>query len=193
MTPTTHSPRYPHVTYAMIAAELTREGKARRRTYPGMIEQGRMTPEQAEHGYQLAAAWLEDVQRFTAYLALPAPRGHAMPAEQRTLGFTWAERRAGIDRELGQRHRLYPRWIEAARLDAAEAQRRIDCLMVMAEIYDDGLDWHDSFGTRPIFPLLTANHVQEPAQREALAQWLAHVHHVLTARSGEQNQQELAL
>lgn len=194
---TTHSPRYPQITYAMIAAELQREAQARRRTYPGMLEQGRMTPEQAEAGYQMAAAWLHDLCRFDAYLALPAPRPHAMPAEARTpehLGaFTWAERRAALDRELGQRHRLYPRWVEAARLDPAEAQRRINCLTVMAEIYDDGLDWHDSFGTRPIFPLLTANHVQEPAQREALAQWLAHVHHVLTARSGEQNQQELAL
>lgn len=193
MTATTHSPRYPHVTYAMIAAELFRENQARHRTYPAMIEQGRMTAEQAEAGYQMALAWLEDVQRLTAYLALPAPRPHAMPAEQRTLGLTWAERRAALDRELGQRARLYPRWIAAARLDPAEAQRRIDCLTAMAEIYDDGLDWHDSFGTRPIFPLLTANDVQEPAQREALAQWLAHVHHVLTARSGEQNQQELAL
>jgi len=191
MSPTTHSPRYPAITYAHVAAELFREGQSRHRTYPAMIEQGRMTPEQAEQGYQMAHAWLEDCSRLTSYLALPAPRPHAMPHQHRTLNFTWAERRAAIDRELAQRRRLYPRWIEAARLDAAQAQHRLDCLTVMAEIYDDGLDWHDSFGTRPIFPLITANHVQEPAMREALAQWLAHVHHVLTARSGAQDQQEL--
>lgn len=191
--PATHSPRYPHVTYAMIAAELVRETMARCRTYPSMANQGRMTAEQVKVGLQMAEAWQEDLHRFTSYLALPAPRPHAMPAEARTLGFVWAERRAAIERELAQRRRLYPRWIEAARLDPAEAQQRIDCLMVMAEIYDDGLDWHDSFGTRPIFALMRATRIEDPAQREAIDQWRAHVHQVLTARSGEQNQQELAL
>ena len=193
MTPTHHSPRFPNVSYADIAAELSREAAARQRAYPAMIEQGRMTTEGAELGHAMVRALLEDLQRFTSYLALPAPRPHPMPHQLRTEGFTWAERRAGIAREQDQRARLYPRWIASARLDQAEAQRRNDRLAVMAEIYDDGLDWHDSFGTRPIFPLITANHVDDPAQRQALEQWLAHVHHVLAARAGQQDQQELAL
>lgn len=193
MAPQHHSPRYPGVTYADVAAELTREAAARRRAYPGMIEQGRMTAEDAEAGYRIAAAWLEDLARFVGYLQIPAPRPHAMPFQYRTQGFTWAERRAAIAREQDQRARFFPRSIASARLDAAEAQRRNDRLAVMAEIYDDGLDWHDSFGTRPIFPLITANQVKDPAQREALEQWLAHVHHTLAARAGETDQQELAL
>ena len=187
------SVRHPHITWPALAAELEREAAARSRAYPAMIEQGRMTEDDAQQGRHMVAAWAEDLARLMAYLALPAPRPHAMPHQPRTRGFTWAERRAALDREFAQRARLYPRWIASARLDPAEAQRRIDCLTVLAELYDDGLDWHDSFGTRPIFTLVTATRIDDPAQAEAIDQWLSHVHHTLTARSGADHQQELAL
>lgn len=186
------STRHPHVTHAMIAAELAREAEARRRTYPAMIEQGRMTAEDAERGHAVCAAWADDIARVIAFWAAPFPRG-AMPCQPRTRGFTWAERRSALDRELQQRARLYPRWIAQARLDAGEAQQRTQRLAAMADLYDEGLDWHDSFGTRPLFHLLTAPTIEDEDQREALAQWRTHCNHVWSSRDGQQSQKELAL
>jgi hypothetical protein len=167
---------------AEIAAELAREAAFRRAAYPRMVERLQMSRDQEQAGYALCAAWAADCTRYGAYLSSTPPLAPFAPVA-RSGGFTWHERRAGIARELDQRARLYPAWVAAGRLDAAEATLRNARLSAMAGLYDDGHDWHDSFGTRPPFGRMDEIHLPEP-MREARQQWFAHVHHVLAMRHG---------
>lgn len=175
----------PHVD---IATELHREAASRRRAYPGMIERLRLTQAQADVEQLLVATWLQDLERYAAYAALPDPRP-APPLMERVNGFTWADRRAGVQRELDRRSRLYPKWIAAGDLDAAEAATRTARLTALLDFYDEGWDWHDSFGRRfdlrPIDPT--------PDQAETNRQWLAHIHNTLSRRHGTPQQEALAL
>ena len=182
------STRHPQVSFDDIAAELEREAEARRRAYPGMIEKMRLTEQAAQLEHRLVAAWRADLARYIAYLGQTIPRGPA-PYAVRTDGFTWYDRRQGLARELDRRARLYPKWIAAGTLDQAEADQRVARLTVMAEIYDEGWDWHDSFGTRPV---LAGEPTNEP-QAEARRQWWAHYHAVMQSRHGQPAQEALAL
>lgn len=176
------------MTAADILAEIQREAASRRAAYPRLIERLRLTESQALAEQQLCHAWAADVTRREAYLANPYPRP-APPLEVRVHGFTWAERRGGVQRELDRRARLYPKWIAAGELDQGEADTRTARLTALLDIYDDGWDWHDSFGRR--FDL----RAQEPDadQAEANRQWWAHFHETMARRNGAAAQESFAL
>lgn len=174
-----------------IASELAREMAFRRATYPRLVTKMQLTTEQEQAGYALCAAWQADCARYAAHLSQQPITTPIAPVALQN-GFTWHDRRNGITRELEQRARLYPKWIDALRLDATEAARRIARLSAMADLYDEGFDWHDSFGTRPPFGRMDEIHLPDPI-REARHQWFAHVHHVLATRHGTPQQEQLAL
>lgn len=175
-----------------IASELAREMASRRATYPRLVTKLQMTAAQEQAAYALCAAWQADCARYTAHLSQTPPFVPLQPI-QRQNGFTWHERRFGITRELEQRARLYPKWIAALRLDPAQAARQIERLTAMATLYDEGHDWHDSFGQRPPFGRRFCASDHTPAEREALTQWWRHVHQVHTTRYGAPHQEQLAL
>lgn len=175
-------------TYAECAEELAREAAARRAAYPALIEKLRMTESGAAIEHALVATWRIDLARYVDFLALPFPR--SAPAQlERSAGFTWADRRGGLQRELDRRARLYPKWIAAGQLDQVEADRRVARLSVMLEIYDNGWDWHDSFGRRPNLSIVHP----DAATRETNASWLSHYQSVMAHRHGTPAQEALAL
>lgn len=181
------------MTPAAIAAEIAREAQARRAAYPGMIARLKMTEQQAVAEIALCAAWAADVARWGDWLAQVPPRAPIAPVARQN-GFSWADRRQGLARELDRRARLYPRWIAAGQLDQADADHRTACLATLAAVYDEGLDWHDSFGTRPPFGRRFAREQEHtPAEVEAIRQWWHHVHATLAARYGTPQQEALAL
>lgn len=196
------SPRFPDVSTADVLAEIEREAASRLRAHPAMVDKMRMTAEAATREQRLCEAWAADVRRWRDWTAGAPARWQAYmagqqvprcPAQVHTLGFTWHDRRDGIARELERRARYYPRWIAAGQLDSAEAARRNDRLAVLAEIYDDGWDWHDTFGLHPTLGRTMGSEPTTPAEAECRAQWHAHVLHVLTARAGGHQQEQLAL
>lgn len=175
-----------------IAAELAREGAARRAAYPGMIERLRMTADQADYEMALCAVWQADLARYAPWLTDTLLRIPIAPV-LRSGGFSWHDRRNGITRELDRRARLYPQWIAGGSLDAAEAAKRTARLSAMADLYDEGFDWHDSFGNRPPFGARMTAGDHSPAETEATAQWWHHVHQTLATRHGAPLQEQLAL
>ncbi len=191
MTPQPPSTRYPAITIDQVLAEIEREAQWRARAYPAMIQKMRLTAEAAALEQRLCEAWAADVRRYRTWAATPPVPPHQPQA--RVLGFTWADRRQGLARELDRRARLYPKWIAAGRLDPAAAHLQTDRLTVLADIYDDGWDWHDTFGRRPPFGKGMSQEPADEADAECRHQWAAHVHHVHTARAGGQPQEQLAL
>ncbi|WP_310532545.1 hypothetical protein [Novosphingobium sp.] len=135
--------RYPDVTWAAIAAELEREIHFRERTYDREITKGRMDPEAAKYQLAIARAWREDCHRFEQAHApiakgLPMQNPLQIPAVH---GLDWQARRAGVQRELTYRARLYPVWIDKGNLTTADAARRTRALEAMLALYDEGLDF----------------------------------------------------
>lgn len=166
------STRYPTVRFADALDELRREAAARRRTYPDWIARGRMT--QAEADYQLAIldAIAADVTRRARW----AGTGTRLPPAEHS--FTWHQRREAIAREMDQRTRLYPDWIAKGRLDQAEAARRIECLRAVADLFDDGHDWHARNGLR----IFLGHDPATAAEAEAQAEFWQHYTTVMQAR-----------
>lgn len=122
---------HPGVSFAALRAELAREAEARRRTYPGQIDKGRMTAADATWQHGVLAAIQQDCE---AVIALAVP---ALPA----CPYTWADKRGALTRELEQRRRFYPGWIAKGRLTADQAARQIAPLAAMLALYNDGLRW----------------------------------------------------
>ncbi|KUR80942.1 hypothetical protein [Novosphingobium sp. FSW06-99] len=175
-----------------IAAELARELAARRAAYPRQVERLQMTQAQADTELALCAAWGADHARYAAVLTATPPIAPIAPVAL-SGGFTWAQRRGALRQELDRRAQHYPRWIAQGKLDQAEATRRVTRLSAMADLYDEGHDWHDSFGTRPPFgPRFYAPDHTAP-EAEALRQWWTHVHQTLATRHGSPIQEQLAL
>lgn len=166
------STRFPDVTLADVLDELRREQTARRRTYPQQVERCRMTQAEADHQLALVAGLIEDVNRYHTRCILQ----QALPPA--THGFTWAQRRATITRELAQRARLYPQWIASGKLDQADADRATMRLTALADIYDDGFDWHATNGLRVLF----GTDAKTEAEREAQNQWHHHYTTTMQAR-----------
>lgn len=185
------STRFPQVSATDVLAEIEREAASRLRAYPALIDKLRLTAEAAALDQRLCEAWAADMRRWRDWSATVPLR--AMPAQAHMLGFTWADRRAGIARELDRRARLYPKWISAAQLNVDEARRRTDRLSALADLYDEGWDWHDTFGQRPPFGRGMSREPSSPAEAECRQQWHAHVTHVLAARAGGHQQEQLAL
>lgn len=180
------------IPFPEIAAELAREMASRRATYPRLITKIQMTGEQEQAGYALCAAWQADCARYAVHLSQRPITTPIVPVALQN-GFTWHDRRVGIARELDQRARLYPKWIDAMRLDPAEAARRTARLSAMADLYDEGYDWHDSFGTRPPFGFRFYAQDHTRAEKEAITQWWLHVHTTLAARQDTPLQVQLAV
>lgn len=175
-----------------IAQELTREMAARRATYPRMVERMRMTAEQMATEFALCSAWQADCARYGTWLASATPRAPIAPVAL-SGGFSWAQRRSGLQRELDQRARLYPGWIAKGQLDPAAAAQRMARLAAMADLYDEGWDWHDTFGNRPPFGARMTAQDHTPAEAEAIRQWWHHAHRAIATRYGAPVQEQLAL
>lgn len=175
------STRHPEIRFADALAELRREIEARRRTYPDWIARGRMN--QAEADYQLALfeAIAADVERYARFVA-------TRQLAERTHEYTWYQRREALRREADYRGRIYPRWIDEGRLEQAEADRRTAALDAIADLYDDGFDWHARNGRR----IFLGHEATTPAEREAQAEWHTHYTTVMQARGDmAADQQEL--
>lgn len=166
---------YPHVTWAMLAAELAREHRHRRRFYPALVDRLEMTPADRDHQLALAAAWEEDCARMADPAVLSAHAAKDPPRH----GMTWADRTAGLERELQFRERVYTRLVQSLELEQAEADRRIACLAAMLAVYHDGWDWIASNGEAPRFALLTAT----PAIAQARREWDDHMARLAARRS----------
>lgn len=121
---------FPGITDAMVEAELAREEEQRKRFYPRRVETLQMDKAEAEHQLAVAAAWREDLARFTGQPLQPARHG-----------LSWKVRRIAIAREIDMRRRHYPRFIEELKLTREDAAHRLACLEALAARYDDGLDW----------------------------------------------------
>lgn len=165
------STRYPEVRIADALEELRRERAARERTYPNQIQLGRMTKAEADHQLALIEAIAEDVTRYGRFIA-------TRRMEKPTHEFTWHIRRAAIARELEQRRRLYPEWIAKGKLEQAEADKATNRLSAVADLYDDGWDWHARNGLRILFNATPANQ----AEAEAQAEWWTHYRTTMQAR-----------
>lgn len=143
--------RYPDVTWAALAAELERELHFRESTYDRAVAKGNMHPDEAQHQLAIARAWREDLHRLETALAplrpnpahpelVEGPMQH--PRDIPTLhGLDWQTRRAGVQRELTYRARLYPVWIGKGNLTQDDAQRRTRALEAMLDLYEGGFDW----------------------------------------------------
>lgn len=129
---------------AAIAAELAREAAARRRTYPALIDKGRLTTRDAEFEHAALAALAADVALMMAPPA-PCPALGGLPLiplpSEATHGQSWQARRDALHRELDRRARLYPGWIDTGRITAADAAHQTACLEALLTIYDEGWGW----------------------------------------------------
>ena len=123
--------------FAAVQAELAREAAARARTYPGQIAKGRMTQQQAEWQQGVIAAIQQDL---AAVIAVAVPQ---LPER----AYSWTDKRAALLRELDQRARFYPGWIDKGRLAQADADRQTAALTAMLALYDDGLTWQPAPGS----------------------------------------------
>lgn len=130
--------RFPGVTFAAAAAELTREQDARRTVDAARIEKGRLSPAEAEERQRILAAIGADLERIRAFWPHLPHQGEG-PEPQH--GYTWRERDRAIAAELAMRRRLYPEWIAGGRLTQADSDRRIKILEAIHALYEDGLDW----------------------------------------------------
>lgn len=172
------STRHPTVRFADAMDELRREVAARRRTYPDWITRGRITQAEADHQTALFEALIDDVGRYALFVAHNAAF-KGKPIQPPTHSFTWHQRRSAIARELDQRARLYPQWVEKGRMQQSDATRRTDCLAAIADLFDDGFDWHAHNGLRGTY--LNVNPTT-PAEEQAQADWWAHYTTVMQAR-----------
>lgn len=172
---------FPHITLDAIANELDREAAMRQRVYPGRVETARMTQAEATREIALCDAWRHDAMRLTVGWYT----GNALPPPAHD--FSWTDRRQGLERELSFRRRIYPDRIATARLSKADADRQVDCLQALAEIYDDGLDWIASNGERPRHHLVQGI---TPAIEQARREWATHCQRV-DARRNPAKQGEL--
>jgi len=164
--------RFPGVTFAAIAAELTRELGQRPAAYDRMIAKGSMTRAEADWQIAVAQAWREDCIRF-AQAHAPIEQGLPMLNPlglEASHQIAWSDRRAALQRELAYRARLYPGWIAKGNLLASDATHRTVCLEAMLALYEDGLDFP---GTREDFAHVVAELIDRAREanqtQEALA------------------------
>lgn len=177
------STRYPEVRVPDALDELRRERAARRRTYPQQVQLGKMTQPEADHQIALVEALIDDVTRWARFLTSRqiAPQSHQL---------TWHQRRAAIARELEYRARVYPQWIALGKLEPAEAEKATRRLSAIADLFDDGFDWHARNGLRILFNATPAT----SAETEAQTEWHTHYRTVMQARGFMPlDQKELAL
>lgn len=192
---TEEAPPFHHahpVTATQVAAELAREIGMRRQVYPGRVRDGRMAQADMDREIALAAAWAEDVARIehgwqdraTRWLAgesiVPPPAAH---------GFTWADRRRALDRELAFRARLFGRRVAEGAMTRAEADHRAACLAALAARYDDGFHWRASNGESTRFGLVWP---VPPEIEQARREWAEHRAAIDAANTPEE-QKEMAL
>lgn len=130
--------RFPGVTFAIAAAELAREGDARRRVDENKIATGRMSQGEADERQRILAAIAADLERIRAFWPRLPHQGEG-PEPQHV--YTWRDRDRTLLLELDQRRRFYPEWTAAGRLAQADADRRVKILEAIHALYEEGLDW----------------------------------------------------
>lgn len=121
-----------------VVAELERELENRGRVFPDRVGKGRMTEQEAD--YQLEI-WREILDNVAQGLGAPSwwLDGHRFP---------WLDKVKALNRELDYRRRLFPDWIAKGRLDQASADRRVELVEMVRDLY-----WRHMFGwTAPAGP-----------------------------------------
>lgn len=163
--------RFPAITWRVLAAEMDREISARLNTYPAQVERGRMTQAEADWQLQLARAWREDVERFEhrCYPLMEGRPAALMSEIPAAHGIAWRPRRAALLRELEQRQRFYPEWVEKGRLTQAGADSRIQGTECLLALYEFGLDWQPANGTLPAWDELHPTREQQATREEIRA------------------------
>ena len=164
--------RFPAITWRALAAEIDREISARLGTYPARVESGRMTQAEMDWQLQLARAWREDVDRMEAARrplseGRPAVALANIPAAHHDIA--WRPRRAALLREIEQRQRFYPEWIDKGRMTDAQAKARLEAAECLLALYEQGLDWRPANGTPPAWQELHPTPEQQATRDEIYA------------------------
>jgi len=154
--------------------ELEDELAKRRRVYPGFVERGTMTEEQASHHINVWQALIDDHRRTAAKVAHWQRHGFERPATRLMNDppwrGTWDGRIRELRRELALRRTAYPKWIANPTnpLTEAEARRKLERLDAIHHRYWIGLEH--------FIPPLPAAHPDEAAQLATLsaADYLRH-------------------
>jgi hypothetical protein len=133
-----------------LAIEVAAELADRRSLYPSLVAKGRLSRVDADRELRVWTAIVEDVT------GRPRPDGWRPSA-------TWTEMVHALRREIGLRRTLYPRWIDARRVDAATAWRKLDLVE----------RWHDILWT-------DCGHAEARTARAAVAA-------ILAARAGDRH------
>lgn len=167
---------FPSTSWADCRAELARELAHRRRTYPDRVNTGRMKQADAEYQIAIFAAIASDIDRM-ANPVRPEPVGAVGDASHQRLlsngnhSFTWAERRAAIERELAFRDRFYPQWTASGRMTAAQADRQCTALRAVLWRYDAGFDWIADNGAACQWGTVTLDAATNSARQQARSIW----------------------
>lgn len=117
--------------------EVRREHDHRIAAYPRMIDNQRISAEEGDREIAIMAAIGEDLAALHAVMGLG---GHSKPLLLADDGFAWADKVRSLQREIGMRRRLYPKWMGDGRLDGAAAERQLSALESAHWTY-----WHDGF------------------------------------------------
>jgi hypothetical protein len=151
------SPGHPGV-YAFddrdMLAELDRELDARRRTYPGRIAKGGMTPAEAEREIAVMADLREDLAAVLAW-RLAGPNG-CLPLPRANARFGHEDKLHVLRREIHMRRTFYPQWVGKGRLSANAARAQLHRLEAVQARY-----WLDFWGA----PRPTVDEVREHVAR----------------------------
>lgn len=107
-----------------VVAELERELENRGRVFPDRVGKGRMTEQEAD--YQLAI-WREILDNVA--------QGLGASWHVDGLRFPWLDKVKALNRELDYRQRLFPDWIAKGRLDQATADRRVELIEMVRDLY----------------------------------------------------------
>jgi hypothetical protein len=134
MEPPSPHPRFPAISWAALKAECGSILAQRRREAPGLIAKGRLSPQQADRLQGLAAAWAQDAERIRR-------RWCDQQDAEATHSFTWADRRDGLLQELHLREQRWPERIRKGQLTAPQALQRIEALLCLLTLYEEGWDW----------------------------------------------------
>lgn len=167
-----------------IVAELERELAHRERIYPDWIAKCRMSEQEA--GYQLGV-WREILDNVRECLA-------GASCNVTAIAVAWREKVKALERELDYRTRLYPEWIDKGRLDQADADRQLELVAMVRDLY-----WRHLFAWLPpagpartfVDALRSGTRLEDPAAREAYE--LAVADHLHAVDGDGANQAELLL
>lgn len=156
--------RFPGVTFAAIAAALTRAAGWQAEADRRAVAKGNLTERDAAFDRALAAAWQEDLTRMEAAYA---QLGHISAVPAAAHAISWRHRTAGLTGKLAGLATTLPQLIARGSLLAAEAAQLTRCFEAMLAFYEDGLDWpHDPQARHALYTEVMARKAGPKPQQE---------------------------